>query len=100
MTCRPVCLRALALVPLAFGGLSGANANAEQSEPASPARQADLKNAPEKSPILTAHNDSKSLPAAAPAPAAQNVPIGTAGSAQTPAQQRYGLPRNPILGGP
>jgi outer membrane protein len=94
---RPACLRAFALVPLACWGLVGASANAEQSEPASPVRQADPKNAPDRSPGLPMPGDPKSLPAA---PQAQSIPIGSSGPAQTPAQQRYGLPRNPIIGGP
>jgi outer membrane protein TolC len=66
--------------------IAGTTAGAEQSEPAAPSRQADQMPA----------SDTKSTPMSTQASAQNNG--ANAPVQQTPAQRKYGLPRNPLVG--
>jgi outer membrane protein len=95
---RPVCYCAMALIPLALLGLSGASAIAEQSEPAAPGRQADQQPAAPAQPPTgtTAQAPTQGLKQQ---PGTPVVPQGPTPAIETPAEQKYGLPHNPIVGG-
>jgi outer membrane protein len=94
---RSACLRAACLTPVALLFFSGTVASAQQSEPASPPKQADPSSSGKPNPLqVAAAPKSKDKPKPAgkqPAPAPPS-------SEMTPAQQQYGLPRNPIIGPP
>ena len=94
---RPVCLRALTAVPWVIGGLVSISASAEQSEPAPVSKQADTKpTSTTQNVALGGGKDTQIKTVALSAPGQQ----GDQGMQKTPAQQKYGLPRNPMIGGP
>src|SRR5271165_2245613 len=95
---RPVCCRAMAIIPVALIGLCGSGAIAEQSEPAAPGRQADQQPAPSAQPPAggSAQTPTQGLKQQ---PGTSTVPQGPTPAIQTPAEQKYGLPRNPKVGG-
>lgn len=78
---RPASLRALALTPVVAFGLPAVTARAEQPQPADPPKQSDQVKPSDATKINGVQNP--------------NVKIR-----QTPAQDRYGVPRNPLLGQP
>src|SRR5579872_1738590 len=102
---RPVCLRALAASTLAIAGMSAVPATAGQSTSTNSAQ-------PPVSPAAAAPPASSTHPSPSPGP----PPVGSAANAGgssrqtsvpgdasqtlTPAQEKYGLPKTPIVGGP
>jgi outer membrane protein TolC len=106
---RPVCCRAMALFPLALLGLTGNAAMAEQSEPATPGRQADQQTTtpaqtpagvPQPQPPATGAAGQPSSQGLKQQPGTPVAPQGPTPTIQTPAEQKYGLPRNPLIGQP
>ncbi|HZO86801.1 MAG TPA: TolC family protein [Chthonomonadaceae bacterium] len=104
---RPVCFRAVALASMVLVELTGAAVAAEQPPSVTPARQTETNQTPPpQSPPMGA-TQPPPAPTGGTAPqtgnGAQNNRVTRVGRPQTqmtPAQQRYGLPRNPIVGGP
>lgn len=89
---RTVCLRVLAVVSAALLGLTEGQARAEQSGSAAPSQQTAPTAAPPKALIASVGR---------PGGAGQTAGSQTGNSQElTPAQQRYGLPKNPQIGGP
>lgn len=104
---RPACLRAIVLAPVALLSLAGAVVAAEPSEPAAPAKQAEQK--PADKPNATSKSGSEQKIAQA-VPGNGQISVdsqkqvipssqGPVTLQKTPAQVKYGLPRNPIVGG-
>jgi outer membrane protein len=111
----PLVYRALAILQVAALSLCGATANAEQSEPAAPGRPADPQTRSQTPPSGT---QTPPPTAQTPPPVDANKQNPSTGAIQkpgvqpntgqnpptplfqTPAQQKYGLPRTPIIGGP
>lgn len=102
---RPACLRALALLPALALTCAGNQAGAEQSEPVAPAPQADQK--PMASPLDASKNSPAGSQQTGQAnetrPSNTHLPVTSVPQGQqarqTPAQVKYGLPRNPLVGG-
>jgi TolC family type I secretion outer membrane protein len=103
MSC-PVCLRVFALVPLVMIGLSGSVARADSPAPA-PLPKTD----PAQTPQQPSGNATTQTPAGPPPlptipaltlPANPNENTGPPQLLINPAQQHYGLPRNPVVGIP
>ena len=90
---RSVCIRAAFLLSVAIVGFNGTVARAQQSEPASPPKQADPPVNAASNPTKVAVNSKQKAKSAGKQQDATNPD-------QNPAQQQYGLPRNPILGPP
>src|SRR5437016_3467858 len=89
------CLRALAAVTVALAGLGEAEARAEQSGSAAPPRQTAPTAASAQAPAKDVAR------ASVPGRAAQPAGSQPASSQElTPAQQKYGLPVTPQVGGP
>ncbi len=91
---RTACLRALVIAPLALSSLLGASAFAEQPKPAAGRADSEIASLTEKK-----SSETKKEASGAVAPQNSKGSVANSSKAQTPAQQKYGLPKTPSLGG-
>src|SRR5581483_6186787 len=92
MNC-PACCRALAFASLVALSLPGTNAEAGQSEPNAQPKTVAVS-------LLPAPAAPSAQPEAPSRSAGLSGKVGTPQIQRTPAQQRYGLPKNPMVGPP
>jgi outer membrane protein len=92
---RPVRYRAVAFISLAALSLGGTTAVAAASDPVEANQQADAQSTAQTQPP-TGQPPTSGLQQQ---PGAATTPQGPTPKIQTPAEQKYGLPRNPIVGG-
>lgn len=91
---RSDCPRGLAGAAVVIVGFAAVPSLAEQPGPAAPARQA-VPNAARAQVVPTSP-----VPSGAPSASGNRIQAAPASQLLTPAQERYGLPRTPVVGGP